>query len=87
MKRSHALPLLLLALLFGGWPALQEYVSERTAVEPTGQEIIPPVVMYTTQSCPYCHRARAYFDRHVFQDAHPVHGVTHVLQHERQHRL
>jgi glutaredoxin len=65
MKRSHALPLLLLALLFGGWPALQEYVSERTAVEPTGQEIIPPVVMYTTQSCPYCHRARAYFDRHA----------------------
>jgi len=70
MKRSYYLPvLLLLALLFGGLPAARQIMSslyELTLVEGHGQQIKTPVVMYSTQWCPYCRKAHAYFKRHKF---------------------
>ena len=68
MKRSYSLVVLfLLALLFGGLPAAQQYLYELTLVEGHGQQIETPVIMYTTQWCPYCRKARAYFERHKFR--------------------
>lgn len=65
MKRFHYLPvLLLLALSFGGLPAARDYLYGLTVVEGHGQQVKTPVIMYTTQWCPYCHRAREYFKRH-----------------------
>ena len=68
MKRSYYLPVLLvLALLFGGLPAARQIMSdlyELTLVEGHGQQIKTPVVMYSTQWCPYCRKAHAYFKRH-----------------------
>lgn len=68
MKRFYYLPvLLLLALLFGGLPAARQIMSslyELTLVEGHGQQITTPVVMYSTQWCPYCRKAHAYFKRH-----------------------
>jgi glutaredoxin len=55
---------LLVALLFGGWPAASEYLRELTSVQGHGRHIEAPVVMYATRWCPYCHRAREYFQRH-----------------------
>lgn len=70
MKRFYYLPvLLLLALLFGGLPAARQIMSslyELTLVEGHGQQITTPVVMYSTQWCPYCRKAHAYFKRHKF---------------------
>jgi len=68
MKRSYNLPvLLLLALLFGGLPAARQIMNnlyELTLVEGHGQQIKTPVIMYSTQWCPYCRKAHAYFKRH-----------------------
>src|SRR3972149_1032982 len=70
MKRSYYLPVLLsLALLFGGLPAARQIMSslyELTLVEGHGQQTKTPVVMYSTQWCPYCRKAHAYFKRHKF---------------------
>lgn len=68
VKRSYKLPvLLLLALLFGGLPAARQITSdlyELTLVEGHGQQIKTTVIMYSTQWCPYCRKAHAYFKRH-----------------------
>lgn len=65
MKRLHYLPILLLvALLLGGLPAARDYVHGLTVAEGHGRGITTPVVMYTTQWCPSCYRARQYFKRH-----------------------
>lgn len=67
MKQAHYLPgLLLLALLFGGLPAARQFLYELTLVEGHGQQIKIPVIMYSTQWCPYCRKAHAYFKRHKF---------------------
>lgn len=67
MKRSRYLPVLLfVALLFGILPAGQQYLFELTLVEGHGRQFKAPVIMYTTQWCPYCHQARLYFKRHAF---------------------
>ena len=65
MKRFHDLPLLLvLVLFFGGLPAIWDSLYGLTVVEGHGWQIKTPVIMYTTQWCPYCHRAREYLKRH-----------------------
>jgi len=65
MKRYHKPAIfLLLALLFAGLPAARDYLSAPALVEEYGRQINTPVVMYTTQSCPYCQKARMYFRRH-----------------------
>lgn len=68
MMRFRRLPvLLLLTLLFGGLPAAREIMSnlyELTLVEGHGWQITTPVIMYSTQWCPYCRKAHAYFKRH-----------------------
>ena len=65
MKLSNPLPVLLLvALLLGGLPAAREQVYEWMSVEGHGRLIGTTVIMYSTKWCPYCHRARAYFERH-----------------------
>ncbi len=66
MKQAYYLPvLLLLALLFGGLPVARDYMYELTLVQGHGRQIKTPVIMYTTQWCPYCHKAREYFKRHA----------------------
>ena len=65
MKRSNPLPVLLLvALLLGGLPVAWQKVYEWMPVEGHGRQIGTTVVMYSTKWCPYCHRAREYFERH-----------------------
>ncbi len=66
MKQAHYLPvLLLLALLFGGLPAARDSLYELMLVQGHGRQIETPVIMYTTQWCRYCHKAREYFERHA----------------------
>lgn len=55
---------LLLALFFGALPAAVQYLYEPATVEERGLQINAPVVMYSTHWCPYCRKARAYFERH-----------------------
>lgn len=65
MKKTRYLPvLLLLALFFGALPAVLQYLYEPAAMEEQDVQINVPVVMYSTQWCPYCRQARAYFERH-----------------------
>lgn len=65
MKRFRYLPILLLvALLLGGLPAARDYLYGLTLVEGHGRQVNSPVIMYTTQWCPSCYRARQYFKRH-----------------------
>ncbi len=65
MKPTRYLPLvLLLTLFFGALPAAVQYLYEPAAVEEQGVQVDSPVVMYSTQWCPYCSKARAYFERH-----------------------
>lgn len=65
MKLSNPLPVLLLvALLLGGLPAARQQVYEWRSVEGHGRQIGTTVIMYSTKWCPYCHRAREYFERH-----------------------
>jgi glutaredoxin len=67
MKTSHTLPvLMLLVLLFGGLPRAYQFLFELTIAEGHGREFKTPVIMYSTRWCPYCHRARSYFERHGF---------------------
>ncbi len=39
---------------------------ELTLVEGHGEQITTPVIMYSTQWCPNCRKAHAYFKRHKF---------------------
>lgn len=65
MKRSRYLPVLLvLALFFGALPAAVQYLYEPASAADQSVQVNVPVVMYSTQWCPYCHRARAYFEHH-----------------------
>jgi glutaredoxin len=65
MTRSRNLPVfLLVALLIGGLPSARDYLYGLMVVEGHGQLVKTPVVMYTTQWCPSCYRARQYFKRH-----------------------
>ena len=64
MKRSRYLPVLLvLALFFGALPAAVQYLYEPASAADQSVQVTVPVVMYSTQWCPYCHRARAYFEQ------------------------
>ncbi len=68
-QANNLLVLLLLTLLFGGLPAARQIMSdlyELTLVEGHGEQIKNPVIMYSTQWCPYCRKAHAYFKRHKF---------------------
>lgn len=65
MDKRYALPILaVLALVLGGLPAAREYVEGLTLPEPHTGHLTAPVVMYSTQWCPYCRKAEAYFKRH-----------------------
>ena len=64
MKQTRYLPILLLALFFGVLPAALQYLYEPASMEEQDLRINAPVVMYSTQWCPYCRKARAYFERH-----------------------
>ena len=55
---------LLLALFFGALPATLQYLYEPASIEEQDLPINTPVVVYSTQWCPYCRKARAYFERH-----------------------
>jgi glutaredoxin len=81
IKRSAPLPaVLLVALLLGGWPAASEYLRELAATPGHGRRIEAPVVMYATRWCPYCHRAREYFERHsVKYVEHDIEGSPEIL--------
>jgi len=62
--------LIVVALLLGAAPAIRmavEVWSEPAPAVTTGQgrELSEPVVMYSTQWCPYCQKAREYFKRHA----------------------
>ena len=63
MKPTRYLPLvLLLTLFFGALPAALQYLYEPASIEEQDLQINTPV-MYSTQWCPYCRKARAYFER------------------------
>ena len=64
MKKVRHLPVwLLLALFFGALPAAVQYPYEPASVEEHDLQIDTPVIMYSTQWCPYCRKARTYFER------------------------
>lgn len=66
MKRLHYLSILILvALLLKGLPSARDYLHGLTVTEGHGRGITTPVVMYTTQGCPSCYKAREYFKRHA----------------------
>jgi glutaredoxin len=65
MKQTRYLPVvLLLVLFFGALPVAVQYLYEPAAVEEQGVQVNIPVIMYSTRWCPYCRKARAYFEGH-----------------------
>lgn len=65
MKQVRYLPVwLLLALFFGALPAVVQVLYEPGSADEQDVKVNVPVVMYSTQWCPYCRKARAYFERH-----------------------
>ena len=63
--KSRYLPVwFLLALFFGALPLAMQYLYEAASAGEQDVQINVPVVMYSTQWCPYCRKARAYFERH-----------------------
>lgn len=65
MKQARFLPVwMLLLLFFGAPPAAPQYLYEPTPVEEKNLQINTPLVMHSTQWCPYCRKARGYFERH-----------------------
>jgi glutaredoxin len=65
IEQKRALPRWLpLVLLFGVLPFVIHYMYEPAACGKNLQvQREPPVVMYSTNWCPYCAKARAYFRR------------------------
>ena len=65
MIKARYLPVwLLLVLFFGVLPVVVRYLYEPASADEQDVRINVPVVMYSTQWCPYCRTARAYFERH-----------------------
>ena len=67
MSKGHAIVILVsIAFLSGGWREAQQYLYELTLPEGHGRQVAGPVIVYTTQWCPYCMKARSYLNRHRF---------------------
>jgi glutaredoxin len=58
--------LVLLIVATGGLPAARDYFSSQGMEQGHGRHFKSPVIMYSTRWCPYCIKARDYFNRHQF---------------------
>lgn len=62
--RKRLVLALLLALVYGGMHWLRTNADDRLAQDISAHARKGDIVMYSTQSCVYCARARAWFDAH-----------------------